>query len=85
MCSSDTEQFRQSEAAAHMDFGAATLEEHFVHHVIDEIDAAPVILIKVLAVGGIGNRLGIESGAGVADDDQHAMIVFENNGALHEL
>jgi len=67
-----------------MDFGAATLEEHFVHHVIDEIDAAPVILIEMLGLSWIWELAGFEAGAGIADYDQDAAIILEDHGALHE-
>lgn len=73
------------EAAAHVDFRAAALEEHFVHQMIDEIYSTTVSVIQVLAFGWIGEPLGIESGAWIADHDQHAVVVFKNHRTLHVL
>ena len=68
-----------------MDFRAATLEMHFVHQATDEVNAAAMSLVQVLALGGVGKQPGIESRPRVADHDEHAVVVFKHNGALHEL
>jgi hypothetical protein len=73
------------EAAAHVDFGATALEVHFIHQVIDEVDTAAMILVEVLAFGGIWKLPGLEAGAWISNDYEYAAILFENDGALHKL
>src|SRR6266702_6715346 len=66
-----------------MDFRTSALEVHLIHQVIDKVDAAPMILIQVLAFGWIGEAFGVKSRAGIADYDEHAAIILKYHGTLH--
>jgi hypothetical protein len=68
-----------------VDFRAATFEADLIHEVIDEVDAATVILIQVLALSGVRKADGVETGPRVTDYDQHTSILFKHYGTLHEL
>ena len=65
-----------------MDFGAVLLELHFVHQLIDQVDAAAVVGKDVFAAAGIGNGEGIEATARIVHDDQHTPLLVATYAAL---
>ena len=68
-----------------MNFSSVLVEPDFVHQLVDQENAAPMIGVDVLSVARIGNFCGIEIRARVADHDQHALLLVAGYVALHDL
>lgn len=66
-----------------MDFGAVALESDFIHQLVNQEDAAPMMGIDVLAVQRVGNFDRIEAGTGIADDDQQAAFFIAGHATLY--
>ena len=59
------------------------MELDFVHELIDQIDAAPVIRVEVLTVPRVGDFRGIETRSWIAHDNQHATILIASHVAFN--
>src|SRR6516162_5925921 len=68
-----------------MDLGAAALTLHFkfVHHLVDEINTAPMFGEDVLAMSGTGDCGRVRPGPRIAHDDKHAVRLAAGYAALH--
>src|ERR1035437_5807932 len=67
---------------AHVDFGAVALELHFVHQLIEEINAAAVVGKYIFSTTRIGDGKRIEAAARIAHHDQHAAVFLAAYTAL---
>src|SRR5690349_23787819 len=76
---------RASLPLAHVDFAAPALEANFIHQLIDEVNASPVIGIDIFADDGVGDSGRVKARPGIADYDQHSMRFVASHAALHPL
>lgn len=68
-----------------MDLGAAALVLDVVHQSVDEEDSAAMVGEEIVGVKRVGNPREVETFAGIANDDQHAVFVFAADAARDHL
>jgi hypothetical protein len=54
----------------------------FIHQLIDQVNATAMTRVDILAMAGIGNLGGIETGAGIAHYDQDSLLVVTGHVAF---
>ena len=67
---------------AHVDFRAVPLEPHFIHELIDKVDASAMVRKNILADARVGHGERVEAAARVAYDDEHTALLVASYTAL---
>src|SRR5215467_6594718 len=69
----------------HMDLGAVLAELHLVHELVDQKNSAAMVRIEILAQRATGNRLGIKTRPGIANNNQDSSLLVAGHQAFDNL
>lgn len=67
---------------AHYDFGPVSSDMHFIHELVNEEDATPMIGIDVFAYQRTGNLKGVVAVSWITNNDQDPVFFVARHAAI---
>lgn len=58
------------------------MELNFIHQLVDQVNAAAVVGVKIFSVAGVGDLAGVKPWTGIAHHDEDSMLVVAGHIAF---